>query len=292
MTFQERLKTSVKRFSPINSKGIFLFVLAFLAMVCIFALLPLPGGDDWETFQGASLRLLEGVSLYGERITHAYYSNPPWVAVLLLPFGLLPFRWGWAIISVSSFVFLVLLSRRWRLDIWRTVLVLASPATFYIVLHGQIDAWVLAGILLPQEFWPLIALSKPQVTIGLLFGLEPKRAGRALIISVSVLILSLILFGLWPIELLRQPRPFVMAQHNLWAGLWPFQLPAGIAMLLLGIRRKNEGFLVAASPLLSPYAATSSLIGPWLVLSSYLRTWEALMVFLFWWGAVVYRLLG
>ncbi len=292
MALREWLKTLANRSPGFISKETLIFVLAFIALICTFALLPLPGGDDWETFQGASLRILSGTSLYGERITHGYYSNPPWVAALFLPLGILPFRWGWAIVAVSSFIFLIFLSRRWGLDLWRLVFVLASPASFYIVLHGEIDVWVLAGILLPQEAWPLIALTKPQVTIGLLFGLERKKFWTALIISIFVLILTMILFGLWPLELLQQPKPFIGAQHNLWGGLWPFQLPAGIAVLLWGIRRKDERFLVAASPLLSPYAATSSLIGPWLALSSYLRAWEALLVFLFWWGAVLYRLLG
>lgn len=268
-----------------------IFALAFLGLVCAFALLPLPGGDDWETFRGAGLRVLMGVSLYEEKVTHGYYSNPPWVAVLLLPLSLLPFRWGWALISVSSLALLVFLSKRWRMDLWRTAFVLASPASFYILLHGEIDVWVLAGIFLPQEIWILAALAKPQVAIGLLFGLERSRIRKALVAGIAVVIASLILFGLWPLELLRQPKPLITAQHNLWSGFWPFQVPIGIALILWGLRRKDERFLLAASPFIFPYAATSSLIGPWLALSSFLRTWEALLVFLAWWGAVCYRLL-
>jgi hypothetical protein len=113
---------------------------------------------------------------------------------------------------------------------------------------------------------------------------------RAGLLTLLVLLLSFPFFGFWPIDILKQPTPFVEAAHNLWYGLWPFQIPAGLAVLLLGIRRKDERLLIAASPFLSPYAATSSLLGPWIALSSFLKEWEAALIFLSWWGAVLCRL--
>lgn len=52
-----------------------------LILLLAFALVPIPGGDDWETFYGAARRILAGSPLYGSKVTHAYYSNLPWLAV-------------------------------------------------------------------------------------------------------------------------------------------------------------------------------------------------------------------
>jgi hypothetical protein len=288
----ERLRERINAVSRRRVGEILIILIVAGILITTFALSPLPGGDDWETFRGSALRILNGSPLYGEKVTHGYYSNPPWVAVLLIPLSLLPFRWGWAVLSIASLGLLVVLCRRWQFGIWKTVLVVLSPASFYLILHGEIDALLLAGILLPRETWILIAITKPQVVVGLLFGVGWHRLVKGMILLILVLLLTFLFFGFWPLELIRQPMPFVDAAHNLFYGLWPFQIPAGLAILLWGIRRNDEKFLIAASPLLSPYAATSSLLGPWLAITSYLRFGEALIVFLAWWAAVVYRMLG
>lgn len=104
-------------------------------------------------------------------------------------------------------------------------------------------------------------------------------------------LVTVILFGFWPLDLITQPTPFQNAAHNMWYGLWPFQVPAGLAILLIGARRKDERLLIAGSPLVSPYATTSTLIGPWIVAMNYLTDRQAALVWASWWGAVIYRML-
>jgi len=60
---------------------------------------------------------------------------------------------------------------KWEISVLKTALALASPAMTYIILHEQIDLIILAGICLSYEFYPLLALGKPQVALGLLFGI-------------------------------------------------------------------------------------------------------------------------
>jgi hypothetical protein len=284
---QKELQSTIRE---IGKGAIILMMICIL--ITIFALAPIPGGDDWETFQGASQRILKGLPLYGEKVTHAYYSNPPWVALFLIPLSIMPFRWGWASLIVLSAILLLILCRRWRFGMIKIILTLLSPAVFYLFLHGEIDALVLGGLLLPREAWYLVAVTKPQVAIGLLLGVRKKKIIRAFAVTLLLLLLTFIIFGFWPSKILQQETPFLGAAHNLWVGLWPFQIPAGVALLLLGIKRNDEKFLIAASPFLSPYAATSSLLGPWLALVYFLKDWEAALVFIAWWGAVIYRLLG
>jgi len=170
------------------------------------------------------------------------------------------------------------------------VLAVLSPPTVYILLHGQVDAIVLAGVLLPTAWWGLVAFTKPQVGLGLILGAGKSATLRMLGVTAAGFLLSFLAFGFWPAELLRQPGP--VGGHNVWLGLWPFQIPAGVALALLGVRRKDERFLLASSPFFLPYAATSSFLGPWIVASTLLRDWEAIVVILTWWSVIAYMYWG
>ncbi len=275
------IKASIKRDLPA--------VTIFLILSTIFYLAKLPGGDDWETFYGAAQRVISGISLYGTKITHAYYSNPPWLAAILAPFGLLPQRVGLAVLLSASLLIIVALVRRYNGTPAKMAFVILSPAMLYILLHGEIDAVFLGGILLAREWWPIVAITKPQVAIALVFGIGKATLLRASVLICTMILISLIAFGGWPVALLHQPAPFVGSSHNLWLGLWPFQVPAGILLLLLGVERKDELLLLAASPFLSPYAAMSSMIGPWLAATLKLKPWQSAIILTAWWGATIYR---
>jgi hypothetical protein len=147
-------------------------------------------------------------------------------------------------------------------------------------------------VLLPEEWWLLVALSKPQVAVGLLFGIPRSRWLAAAGITAAALLVSLLWFGNWPLALIRQPLSLVQETWTYWLGLWPYQVPLGITLLLLGLSRKDERLLLAASPFLSPYATTSSMRGPWIAALLLLSRWQAAVVWLSWWAAVAYRGLG
>jgi hypothetical protein len=269
-------------------------LLAAIALILLlaFALVPIPGGDDWEVYYGTARRILAGSPIYGIKVTHDYYSNPPWLAALFVPLGLLPFNWSWSVVSVASLAIVALLALRYKAGTFKLALVLLSPPMIYLLLHGQIDALVLGFVLLPSYMWPLGALTKPQVFAGMIFGLRGRQWLYALGVTGLVIVISLIAFGNWPQQLLQQPMPFISATRNLWLGLWPFQVPVGVGLAILGIERREERYLIAASPFFLPYAATSSLLGPWLAVCTGLKSWQSAIVLLVWWGAVALRAFG
>lgn len=276
-------------------RRLILVAAAAALMVAAFWITPWEDADDWETYYLAARRLAAAeVPLYGTMLTENYYSNPPWLAAALVPVSLLPIKLGWALLSAATLAAALLVLRRWIASpgAVRIVAVLMSPPMLYILLHGQIDALMVGAVLLPAWVWPVAAITKPQVTIGLILGVPRRDWLRAGIFTGALLAVSFLLWGLWPLELFRQPTPFVGAGHNLWAGLWPFQVPLGVLFLLLGVSRKDERFLIAGSPFLSPYAALSTMIGPWIAAVSFLKPWQALVVLASWWGAVVYRLVA
>ncbi len=263
----------------------------FVALVALFVLTPW-SGDDWNIYYHTGKRVLAGEAIYGTPITYGYYNNPPWFALLLAAVSPLPRKLGWAMLCASSLMATLALLRAWtggKAGIIKPLCVLLSPSMLYVLLHGQIDALVIAGALLPAAWWPLVALTKPQVAIALAVGTPPRLWLRAAVILAIAFGVTLLIFGLWPRDLLNQPTPFMDESHNLWKGLWPFQVPAGILLVTVGLQRRDERFLIAASPFLSPYAALSSLFGLWLAAVTFLEDWQAAVVFASWWGAVLAR---
>ena len=235
------------------------------------------------------------IPLYGTSTAQGYhYYNPPWLAVLCIPLALLPFRLGWAALAAATLGVAVLLLRRWngQTGLAKPVLVLLSPPLFYTILHGQVDLLIIGGVLLPAPWWALVALTKPQAALGLLAGVPRACWLRAGLLTGLVVAASLIWFGNWPRSLLNQPTPFMDAGNNLWLGLWPFQVPAGVLLITMGVRRRDERLLIAGTPFLSPYAALSSFAGPWIAAMTWMSDRQAAAVFASWWGAVIIRALG
>jgi hypothetical protein len=272
-----------------------LTILTFVILLITFTITPLPGGDDSESFINAARRALEGKPLYGVLDPH-YYSNPPWFALALLTVAWLPLRISFGLIMVISIMIALRLLQRWHADhaepIWlKSALVLLSPPMLYLLLHGQVDLLILGFVLLPTQFWGLGALTKPQVAIGLLLGIErtPKKIMQAVLMVGVAAGVSFILFGNWVGDMLDYMDEIERWGQNYWRHLFPFQVPLGVYFLLQGIRQRDERLLVAGSPFVSPYAATSSFIGPWLVALSYLSNWQAVALFASWWGVIIYQ---
>lgn len=270
------------------------------AMIVGFAQIHIPGGgDDWQSFSFTARRLLhlDPGPVYNQVFTpgHYYFFNPPWVLIVLLPFLLLPYPWGWAVGCTLTTFLAVLLLRRLlpRPGLLKVAMLLLSPPTLYIYLHGQMDVLVLSGILLPVECWWLVALAKPQDTIAIAFGVPVSKWLRAGLITGGVIVLTLFLIPNWVQSLLGQPSGFMATvNYNFWQGLWPYNLPVGVGLLAMGIARKDDRYLLSSSPFLAPYITMSSLFGPWLAALAALNDWQAGLVFASWWGVVIYRMLG
>lgn len=261
----------------------------FFGLAYAISLIPVQIYDDWYVYRGAARAIVFGEPLYQNKFLFSYYYNPPWLALLLIPFSLFPFQFGAGLMVMTSLVCTAALCHHFKLGTLKTALVVASPMLFYILIHGQVDALTLAGILLPVSVWPLVALTKPQLGIALgLEALKKEHLKPALLLSGGIFLLSLVVFGWWPGAILSSPQP-VQGPHNLWYGVWPRQLPAGIALLFFWWNRGRNDirWLLAASPFLSPYAAAGSFLGLWIVLHTELKNWQAATLFLTAWAAVI-----
>ena len=237
-------------------KEILILVGVFILLVFSFSMANLPGGDDWLTFYGATQRVLHNQQLYGTKINSFYLMYMPWDVLVVLPLGLLPFRVGWAVLSALSIVIIFLIMRRWKTSPFKLILVLLSPPTFYILLHGTVDAFVLSFMFLPYEFWLLGALSKPQNTIALGLNVLRSNLVKTAIITGAVILLTFIILGNWVPAYLSQHTDFWANENNVMRSFFPYSILVGLVMIYYGWKRNDVSFLVGASPMLAPYGAT------------------------------------
>ncbi len=183
-----------------------------------------------------------------------------------------------------------LLCKRWNIGVIKLIAILFSPPMLYTLLHGNVDAFVLGAVLLPREFWLIAAVTKPQTTIALSIGAFYSNRWKMVIITTSVILLSLIIFGNWLIPFLSQPVTIINAGHNVFRGLWPFQIIVGAVLAFMGWKRQDEKYWIGASPFFSPYAATSTMLGPLMFVMSKLKEWQAVgLVVLYWTMAILFR---
>ncbi len=147
---------------------------------------------------------------------------------------------------------------------------------------------ILGVILLPREFWLIGALTKPQTAIALALGAIKSKWWKTILITLGVIGISFLVVGNWVPAFLSQPFD-AYGGHNVWFGLWPYQVVIGVVLTLVGLERNDERFWVGASPFFAPYAATSTLLGPWMLLVTKIKDWQAIAALLAWWAAAIFR---
>ena len=279
-----------------------LFLVCFALIVALFSLTPAPEGlylgDDWAVFHGAAVRLSQGhVDLYSVDYIPAdkepyYLYNPPWIAILLLPFAFISQHLGWAIITAATLVITLALLWRWSgqsPNLTKPLLAIISPPIVQVIIHGQIDALIIASVFLPTILWPLTLTVKPQTGLTLLLAVK-KRNWPHIIVALLILIgLSFLIFGWWPADWLNQVR-----SPNLFflADMWPLTLIFPIPITIWGMRRQDERLLIIASPLFTPYVRVHSLYGVWISLITLLPIWQTTLIWIAWWAVTILRVPG
>ena len=141
-----------------------LAAVAFLALV-VFAvwLARLVPNADWSgTYEGVGRGLLHGQSPYEQPL----FVNPPWAALLILPFAALPSDWGRGLLLVASLAALTYTA--WRLHAPRLAVIalLLSPTAIGSLLAANLDAFVILGLFLPPAGGLLLLMIKPQIGLG------------------------------------------------------------------------------------------------------------------------------
>lgn len=223
-----------------------LVVLSFMAAPLV------PSGIDWSiAFRPAAWEMIQLRSPYNI----AGFFNPPWAALVLVPFAIFPEQVGRVLLIFVGFVAYAYIGYRLGGSRWAIVAILLSPPVMHNMLNGNIDWLSLLGLVMPPQIGLFFVTMKPQLGIAIvIFWLvESWRTGgyRKTIqvfwpISLATL-LSFLLFGLWPLR--------ATVEISLWwnTSLWPMSIPVGLALLVAAIRRHDIRYAMGASPCFAPY---------------------------------------
>lgn len=230
-----------------------LIVLALVLFVAFTAVTAaaLPAPVDWRTaFRPAARSLLFTGNPYVEG-----YFNPPWAAIPMIPFALLPERIGGAAMLVLGLVGFAYAAYKLGARPLLVGAFLLSPPVLHCLINGNIDWIVLLGFVMPPQIGLFFVLVKPQMgaIVALYWLVEAWREGgfkevlRVFWPVGAALALSFILYGLWPLR--------SSVEVDLWwnASLWPASIPVGLALLVSAIRKRRIQYAMGAAPCLSPY---------------------------------------
>ncbi len=237
-----------RRFHP----GVLVYVgLGLLAVLAVWLASYVPNADWSGTFEPAGREILQGHSPYDQPL----FLNPPWAALLVLPFMALQpglARGLWFVLTLVSIGYTA-----WRLRAPKLALIalLLSPTAIGALLAANLDAFAVPGIFLPPALGLLLLMIKPQVGAGVaVFYLVEswRRKGLAGVLRtfapLAVLtVLGAVLFPIWIQRMIGKPA-------NEWnRSIFPFGIPVGLAILWLAVRTESKYLALAAAPFLSPY---------------------------------------
>ncbi|MFB0533505.1 MAG: glycosyltransferase 87 family protein [Anaerolineae bacterium] len=226
----------------------------------------LPSGFDWVRWFVPVTR--GELPLYSQ----LGFWNPPWTLWLLMPLVALPERVGLVVTNVLSGLLVIVAIRIMDgEDAWTSLL---SLPFLWLLWLGQIDVLSLLGIAVGyvatcRKDTLLMAISlsllsvKPQIgLIVVLYFLLKSKLWKSLWGVVLLFLLSLWLYGAWPLKLwsVRPGLNIVKQNVSLWPYIGPLTLP--IYLLCLIPQRnmlRKLGLLLAANALAFPYIRPYSL---------------------------------
>jgi hypothetical protein len=266
--------------------------LQIILLILVFALLTgllasfLPPAVDWRgAFRPAALEILHGRSPYNAE----GFFNPPWAAILLVPFAILPENVGRAVMVIAALAVYAYVAHKLGGNKLTVGLLLLSPPVLHGLLNGNIDWLAVLGVVLPVWLGLFFLAIKPQIgmiVVVFLFFAEWRKGGPLRVLKTFLpvglaSVLSIVVFGPWFLDI-----PGV-GEIAINASLLPLALPIGLALTVTAIRKNEIRYSMIASPMLSPYLLLHSWIGAFLALAP--RPYEAAAAVIGMWIVVALR---
>jgi hypothetical protein len=183
----------------------------------------LPAGFDWRIF-------------FSKGTVPSFWV--PWVEPILKVINL-PALFALTIMGIG------LRTLRYRQAVTPLLLAIVSLPTLWVLFLGNLDGLILVGLLLLPWGVPLV-LIKPQIAAFALLA-----RWKWLIAAVIWFVISIMIWGLWPLEMLVVFEPGWKEEWVQDITLFPWGLI--IALPLLWFSRGDEDLLMAAGSLATPH---------------------------------------
>jgi hypothetical protein len=277
---------------PLQKKALALaLVLAAIAWLAAYALRTNGGFLVWDdqqaTFTNAAHYLGDPYALPG-------LKNPPWALLPLIPFSFLSLPLATLIQMLIYFGLLAAVITRFGGGLGAVALTLTSPLALDAAINLNIDWLVAFGLLVPRPWSAPLLLLKPQNALGYLLSFGRRDLVRWVLVALVTVLLSLLLWGAWPLAMLEASRRYSVAwQINLAPqsviGV-PLALVIGLALAFTAYRRRDPVIGILSGLFFVPYIGSYSLLLPFgLVAARWFR--PALIVGLALWIALFALLL-
>jgi hypothetical protein len=207
---------------------------------------------DWSGQYDAAAR---GIFLGRSPYEQLPYSNPPWTALFLTPFTILPPNLARGAVLVCTLAAWIYIGWRLRAPKIAFIAMLLSPTAIAALLAANVDAFVMLGVFLPPTLGLFLLMMKPQVGLGAVFldlvsAWRERGVGGVLRVFAPLCIalgLSAFLFPEWVDRMIRLTA-------NGWnRSLFPFGVPIGVLLLWIAVRKGNAFWALVASPFFAPY---------------------------------------
>jgi hypothetical protein len=194
-----------------------------------------------------------------------WYTNPPWAALLLAPFGVMPLSLSTLAQTALYFAILTALIFKFGGGLKAVLITLTSFVAFDAVIELNIDWLVALGLLVPPTWSGPLLLVKPQVAPGYWLSLKPRQLVYSVVFVLVVLLISLILWPGWPQAMRDAVAPLTERSHN----LAPMSLLPPIISVAIGgvltwcaVKRHDPLIGILAGLFFVPYIALYSLLIP------------------------------
>jgi hypothetical protein len=269
------------------SRTEFFGLMLAIAMLLAFTIKPVADaiGFDWENYLRAAREPNHPANEY-------YY--PYWVLPLVWLIGLAGVEIGyfiWGVLNILGAWFAA------RVFGGKAILALVSYQLLYMLFYGQIVGVMLAGVALfwwgmERKRWELASIGallgalKYQsgapliLALWLLAGISWRERTRVLMLPIAVAIISLIIYPLWPLDILERLEskpPEASASISLWLYIGPAALIFWLPTVLLPMKFSSRMVAVAATAALAmPYFQQADLLMLTALPTGWLGIWGCL----------------
>lgn len=222
------------------------FTILLLGMIRLF---PIPA-SDWPFIWEAARRPWTPYEVHG-------YYNPPWVAGFFIPLGMIPYSWSLVLNRSAILVTTLLVVRRSGGGLSAMLLALTSAPFVVLFANANIDWLPMLALLLPYETGLIFLMSKPQGMFGLLLiwwhSSEWDRRWKMIALGCGILLVSLWIWGMWPLTWLATARNIPDLTWNISSILKPYGMVLGLCLLIFAWFANEELYALTASIFLTPY---------------------------------------
>lgn len=130
------------------------------------------------------------------------FVNPPWAALVLLPFSLMSLNVAVLLQLWLTFGLLAMVLHKYGGSTWHVWLTTTSFIAFDVGLEVNIDWIAYLALLVPPYLAGPLLLVKPQVALGAYIGETPRHQIHALLGILLVLLVSWLIWGQWGADFL------------------------------------------------------------------------------------------